>query len=123
MTSNDQYPARSALSTGLRGRCPRCGHGHLFNGYLTLAPKCESCDLDYGFIDAGDGPIVFIILFAGIVLAIAALVVQVSFHPPAWVHAVLWLPSSIALPLALLRPFKGLFVALQYVNKAREGLH
>jgi uncharacterized protein (DUF983 family) len=31
----------------LRGRCPRCGEGHLFKGYLTLRPSCEVCGLDY----------------------------------------------------------------------------
>ena len=44
------------IGRGLRGRCPRCGDGHLFKGFLSLRPKCEHCGLDYGFADSGDGP-------------------------------------------------------------------
>ena len=35
----DRRPIAAApIPTGLRGRCPRCGEGHLFKGFLTLAP-------------------------------------------------------------------------------------
>lgn len=121
MTKIDPYPPQPAFSTGVRCKCPRCGRGRLFDGYLALAKRCPVCDLDYGFADSGDGPMVFIILIAGFVIAAAALFVEVSYQPPYWLHAVLWIPLAIALPLVLLRPFKGVFVALQYVNKARES--
>ena len=49
-----------AIRAGLRCRCPRCGKGKLFAGFLTLRPRCEVCGLDYGFADSGDGPAVFI---------------------------------------------------------------
>ena len=39
--------SQSIWRCGMRGRCPRCGHGKLFNGFLTLAPKCNACGLDY----------------------------------------------------------------------------
>ncbi|WP_238178864.1 DUF983 domain-containing protein, partial [Methylobacterium dankookense] len=47
---------RSPLSVGLRCRCPRCGEGRLFDGFITLKPGCEACGLDYGFADPADGP-------------------------------------------------------------------
>ena len=82
---------------GLLGRCPRCGSGRLFSGFLTLAPKCSSCDLDFSFIDAGDGPAVFVILIVGFVVMAAALYTEVKFRPPIWLHLTLWLPLVIAL--------------------------
>ncbi|MDR3493572.1 MAG: DUF983 domain-containing protein [Ancalomicrobiaceae bacterium] len=109
------------IVAGALGRCPRCGGAKLFSGYLHLAPKCEACGLDYGFIDAGDGPAVFVILIVGFVVMAAALVTEVKLHPPIWLHMVLWLPLVVVLALGLLRPLKGILIALQFTHKAREG--
>ena len=106
---------------GMVGRCPACGEGELFRGYLTLADRCKSCGLNYGFADAGDGAIVFVILVAGFILVGGALFVEVRYSPPYWLHALLWGPLAILVPLGLLRPFKGVLVALQFKHKAQEG--
>lgn len=119
MSAND--PAISPYAAGLRGRCPRCGEGKLFKGYLDLAPRCDRCDLDYAFADSGDGPAVFVILIAGFVVVGAALAVEMIWRPDYWVHAVLWLPLLLILTFGLLRPLKGLLVTLQYHHKAEEG--
>jgi len=111
----------SPYATGLAGRCPRCGEGALFDGFLKLKPRCSVCGLDYKFADSADGPAVFIMLIAGFVVLGAALYVEIAYEPPIWLHLVIWLPLAIAICLALLRPMKGLAVALQYVNKAEEG--
>ena len=108
------------LLTGMTCRCPRCGKGKLFDGFLQPAAACAACGLDYGFIDSGDGPAVFIIFVAGAIIMIAALVVDALFHPPAYVHLMLWIPATIGLCLALLRPFKATMIALQYRNDAGE---
>jgi uncharacterized protein (DUF983 family) len=109
------------IGRGLRGRCPRCGVGHLFQGFLTLRPRCEHCGLDYNFADAGDGPAVFVILIGGFIVVFAALVTEIVYSPPYWVHAALWLPLILILTLGPLRPMKGLLIALQYHHKAQEG--
>jgi uncharacterized protein (DUF983 family) len=112
---------RNTISVGLACRCPRCGEGNLFAGFLTLAPKCTVCGLDYGFVDSGDGPAVFVILFAGIIVVAAALIVEVLYQPSFLIHAALWLPLTLLTTIAPLRPVKGLMVALQYHHKAAEG--
>ena len=73
-----RYPPISAISTGLAGRCPRCGDGRLFQGFLTVAPKCEVCGLDFGFADSGDGPAVFVTLIAGFLVVGLALIVDMT---------------------------------------------
>ena len=93
------YQDQSPLATGLRGRCPRCGEGHLFDGFLTVKPRCSACGLDLSFADARDG----------------------RYEPPFWVHAVIFGPLVLAVCLGLLRPMKGVMVALQYRHGAREG--
>ena len=60
---------------GLACKCPRCGKGKLYQGFLTLRPACENCGLDYAFIDSGDGPAVFIIMIAGAIVVGCALIV------------------------------------------------
>ena len=114
-------PPISPYSAGLRGRCPRCGKGRLFNGYLTPARRCESCQLDFSFADSGDGPAVFVILIAGFIVVFAAMLVEILWRPPYWLHAALWLPLILLTTLGLLRPAKGLMIALQYHHKAEEG--
>ena len=111
---------QSALR-GLACKCPRCGEGKLFTGFLTLRAKCDACGLDYAFIDAGDGPAVFIILIAGAIVVATALIVEVKYAPPYWVHAALWLPLILAVTLWPLRAMKSLLIALQFHHKAAEG--
>jgi uncharacterized protein (DUF983 family) len=109
------------IAKGLRGCCPRCGEGKLFQGFLRLRPACEHCGLDFGFADAGDGPAVFVILIGGAIVVFAALITEVVYQPPYWLHAALWLPLILLVTLAPLRPIKGLMIALQYHHKAAEG--
>ena len=114
-------PTALPIGRGLRGRCPACGQGRLFQGFLGLRPACEHCGLDYGFADAGDGPAVFAILIGGAIVVFAALMTEVAYRPPYWLHAALWLPLILIVTLAPLRPIKGLLIALQYHHKAAEG--
>jgi uncharacterized protein (DUF983 family) len=109
------------IKRGLLGRCPRCGEGKLFDGFLTLRPACNKCGLDYSFADAGDGPAVFVILIGGALVVLAALFTEVVYQPPYWVHAVLWVPLILIVTLAHLRMLKGLLIALQYHHKAAPG--
>jgi uncharacterized protein (DUF983 family) len=106
---------------GIACKCPRCGKGRLFAGFLNLRPSCEACGLDYAFIDTGDGPAVFIIMIAGAIVVACALIVEVKYQPPFWVHAVLWLPLILATTLLPLRAMKSLLIALQFHHKATPG--
>lgn len=128
-SSEDREPHRDQaiwapvgpVSAGLGGRCPRCGEGRLFSGFLTVGRGCSNCGLDYGFADAGDGPAVFVILIIGFIVVGLALWMEVSFNPPLWLHFLLWIPLTLVLSLVSLRLIKGLLIALQYRNKAEEG--
>ena len=106
---------------GLLGRCPRCGEGKLFQGFLTLRSRCTKCGLDFDFADAGDGPAVFVILIGGALVVFAALITEVVYQPPYWLHAALWLPLVLLVTLGPLRAIKGLLIALQFHHKAAPG--
>lgn len=118
---NETWPALPPLQTGLRGRCPRCGQGHLFNGFLKLAPRCEVCDLDYSFADPADGPAFFVMMFGCVPAVIFALWIEMAYAAPFWVHLVTSLPVLLLTCIPPLRPLKGWLVASQYFYKAEEG--
>ena len=115
------YPPRSPYETGLAGKCPRCGRGDLFVGYLKVAASCDSCQLDYAKADSGDGPAVFVIFIVGFVAVATAFTVRFGFDAPAWLALALSIGLGTFLILVMLRPLKGVMIALQYANKAREG--
>ena len=120
MTDQTITTLSGSIFAGLRCACPRCGKGKLFQEFLTLRPSCEVCGLDYSFADSGDGPAVFIMFLAGFIVVGAALVTEVVYRPPYWVHAALWLPLIVIVTLGPLRPMKGLLIALQYHHRAAE---
>lgn len=111
----------SELAAGLGCRCPRCGKGELFQGFVSLRDRCSACGLDYAMADSGDGPAVFIILIVGAIVVLLAVLTEIWVMPPYWVHAVLWPPLILGLSLGLLRPAKALMIALQYRHQASEG--
>lgn len=111
----------SPFAAGLFCKCPRCGEGDLFSGYLKLAPRCESCGLDFDFADSGDGPSIFVIFAVGPIVVILALITDTLFHLAPWMHLVLWIPTILVLTLLLLRPFKAVMIALQYQRGAGQG--
>ena len=113
-------PAPSVVSAALRSVCPRCGRGPLYDGFLTLRDACPSCGLDYRRFDSGDGPAFFIMLGVGALVVAAALITEVKYQPPYWVHLVLWLPMILILSFGLLRPAKAAMIALQFRHKAEE---
>ena len=47
MTASRTTLIRTALSRGLRRRCPHCGEGRLFSGWSRHLQKCSICGLVY----------------------------------------------------------------------------
>ncbi|MBB4274511.1 DUF983 domain-containing protein [Rhizobium mongolense] len=115
------FPPVDPVRTGMRGCCPRCGQGKLFDGVLAVKPRCAACDLDYSFADSGDGPAVFVILIVGFIIIGSVLWLEVNYSPPIWLHILLFGPLTIALSLVALRWCKGILIAMQYRHNAREG--
>jgi len=111
----------TALKASVLGICPRCGQAPLFDGYLSIGKNCSHCGLDYSIFDVGDGATVFVILIAGFIVCGAALVVEVKYSPPYWVHALIWLPLIAILVLGGLHFVKATLMVLQYKNRAGEG--
>ncbi len=114
-------PPPALLDTAVRGLCPRCGAPGLFAGFLRFADRCAACGLDYRAFNVGDGAAAFLILIVGAIVSLCAILVELRFSPPFVVHVILWIPLVLVLTVGLLRLAKGLLLALEYKNAAREG--
>lgn len=121
MSDNNHYPDLSPISTGLAGKCPRCGRGKIFKGFLTVADKCNSCGLDFSFANAGDAATWFVMVIGSILAMGSTLYVEFTYQPAYWVHALVAIPMAVGVPLLLLRPVKGFFIAQQYKRDAAPG--
>jgi uncharacterized protein (DUF983 family) len=113
--------ATTPFGLGIRGLCPSCQQGSIFDGYLRLAKNCPHCGLDLSFADPADGPAFFTMSIVSFPLTGFAVWLELAFHAPYWVHVFTTLPLAVLSCLALLRPLKGWLVCAQYLNKAEQG--
>ena len=109
------------LDVALRGLCPRCGSKTLFDGLIRFALRCRLCALDFSAFNVGDGPAAFLTLIIGAIVTLLAILTELAFQPPVWVHLILWIPLTLALVLGALRISKAALLALEYRHRAREG--
>lgn len=108
-----------ALARGLAMKCPRCAEAPLFDRYLKVTDRCRACGEEMFHHQADDYPAYLVIFIVGKLLFAAVLAVELTYHPPTWVHLSIWIPLVVAGVLALLQPVKGAVVALQW----KLGLH
>ena len=120
MTKEGGVTDPSPLARTLKGTCPRCGQGPLFQNIVRFAPNCRACGLDFDSFNVGDGPAAFLILIVGAILTVLAVVFDLKVSPPWWVHLV-WIPVGLALTLGGLRLAKSALIAQEYAHRAREG--
>lgn len=105
-------PMSTAMLRGLRGECPCCGTPGLFNGWLRVSDTCRSCDAPLGQVRADDAPPYFTIFAVGHVIVPGMLWLEKAHAPDLWIHAAIWLPLTLAMSLALMRPIKGATIGL-----------
>lgn len=100
----------------LRGDCPRCGKGHIFKSKfgLEIVPECTDCHLPLADNDSGDGPAVFLIFILGFSIVPLAVLFDLWFAWPLWVHAIVWSIIGLGMTIGMLRPAKAYILILQY---------
>jgi uncharacterized protein (DUF983 family) len=114
---SSERPARNVFGALVRGflcRCPNCGKGSLFRGYLKPKLACTVCGEDLSHQRADDAPPYFTMVLVGHLVVPVMLAVSLSVDWSTTTHLALWLPLTLALTLALLRPVKGATIALQW---------
>ncbi|MEK6542157.1 MAG: DUF983 domain-containing protein [Pseudomonadota bacterium] len=112
---------RSLSESALLGLCPACGARGLFSGVVRFSDRCGTCGLDYSSYNVGDGPAALLIMLVGAIVVTGAVSLQLSQHPPFWVHILLWVPISTALVVGLLRVAKAALLITEHRRQARDG--
>ncbi|MFC3125688.1 DUF983 domain-containing protein [Pseudoroseomonas globiformis] len=92
---------------GARNRCPICGEGHVFQGYLRIVPECSVCHAPLGRVRADDAPPYFTLFIVAHILVPPIFWIEKAYQPPMWLHMVVWLPLFALICVAMLRPVKG----------------
>lgn len=110
------------LQAGLKGLCPRCGAATLFGRHwIKFEPSCRACGLDISAFNVGDGPAAFLTLILGTIIMALAIWLELTLHPPLWVHLLIWLPVTFLGVVGSLRLAKGALLSAEYRNRAAEG--
>lgn len=107
---------RSAMLRGALGRCPACGKGRLFTGYLTVNHQCTSCGEELHHQRADDGPAYMTILLVSHLGAPLLLAVYMMYRPSAMSMLIGFSLGAIVLSLALLPRIKGAFIGFQWAR-------
>jgi len=117
----DDYPPLPPMTTGPAGKCPRCGQGSIFKGFISLKERCEVCGLDLTFADAADGPAFFVMLVASVPILGIVLWLVLGVGVSYWLTAILAIPLIVIFAILPIRPIKGWLVSSQYFHKAEQG--
>lgn len=103
-------PFKTGFLRGLGQRCPDCGRGRLFRGYLKITPTCEACGHDLSAYRADDGPAYFTILLVGHLVIAPTFFFPIVWEASPWVVVPAALTLLTTLILLLLPRIKGAFV-------------
>ena len=109
----------TGLRRGLRRKCPNCGHGFAFNGYLALRSQCEVCEHPIGEYRCDDAPPYFTIFLVGHIVVGGALTMEQSMSPSLALQLSVWLPTTVILCLAILPFIKGAILGAQWAMKIK----
>lgn len=121
MTDPTPVSSPAIAEVALKGLCPRCGRPLLFAGWVNFADRCSGCGLDFTRFNVGDGPAAFLTLILGALVVAGAITLELTLHPPLWLHMLIWIPVTAAGVIWSLRVAKAALLAAEYRNAAREG--
>ena len=120
MTQNDsieERPAKPAMWRGFKRRCPNCGKGKMFHGYLKVTDSCATCGQELHHHRADDGPAYLTILIVGHIMAPLIHVLFTKYRPEPLMFASLLTVGVVALSLYLLPRLKGVVVGIQWAKR------
>lgn len=113
----DDRPTKPAMLRGLRRRCPNCGEGMLFEGYLKVVDNCPVCQEPLHHHRADDGPAYLTILLLAHIIGFAIHIMWVYWRPDPLIMATILAVGAVALSLYLLPRLKGMIVGIQWARR------
>lgn len=106
-----------AMRRGAMGKCPNCGEGAMFKGYLTVQQRCPSCGEAFYHHRADDGPAYLTVLIVSHLIGPLLLIIYVAYRPEPLTMLIGFAIGALILSLILLRPIKGAMVGFQWARR------
>jgi uncharacterized protein (DUF983 family) len=110
-----------ALARGACRRCPECGQGRLFQGYLKVQPVCEDCGHENGRYRADDAPPYFTILIVGHLVIAPMLAFPFIWRWSVWHVLALTMPVLAGMTLLVLPLVKGAVIGAHWAVEPRAA--
>ena len=109
-----ERPVGQAIWRGVLCRCPHCGKGKMFTGYLKVANECNACGEELKHHRADDLPPYVAITIVGHIIIFLMLHMDMSYTISPITYVLSMIPLAIILPLIMLPSIKGAIVGLQW---------
>ena len=113
----EQRSLWQAMGRGALCKCPKCGEGNLFSGYLKVNDECPACGEALYHHRADDLPPYLAIMIVGHLLVGLMLHLEMVWHVNPVVYLYTMIPLAVILPLGLLPSIKGAVVGLQWAQR------
>ena len=113
----DDRPTGLAMRRGAMRRCPACGRGPLFEGYLKVRDHCPECGEALHHQRADDGPAYLTILIVSHLGAPILLWVFLTFQPSPMSMLICFSLGAVVLWMALFSRSKGASVGWQWARR------
>ena len=107
-------PLWQSIKRGFLCRCPNCGEGKLFKGFVKTVDSCQACGEEIHHHRADDLPAYLVVVIVGHIVVGAFMGVEATSTLSTWQHLAIWVPLTILMSIALLKPTKGAVVGLQW---------
>ncbi len=106
--------AGQAAWRGMRGLCPHCGKGRLFQSFLKVNEFCPECREAMHHHRADDAPPYIVITIVGHIIVAGVLWLERGYQLDIWIQMLLWVPLTVLLSLVLIQPVKGALIGVQW---------
>jgi len=113
----EERSVKTSLLRGWRRRCPNCGSGPVFQGYLKVRDTCPNCEQELHHHRADDGPAYLTILIVGHLMVPLIMFVFETFRPEPLMLATIFTVVCVAMSLYLLPRLKGIVISYQWAKR------
>jgi uncharacterized protein (DUF983 family) len=110
--------ALRAIGRGLRRRCPHCGQGRIFQGFIEVRDRCTSCG--FVFEERSGDTWGFWVVLDRLFLVIPVVLIMLGFATSS-LQLRLLLIGLLLIPLIATMPHRhGMAIALDYLFRRRQ---
>ncbi|ACP24870.1 conserved hypothetical protein [Sinorhizobium fredii NGR234] len=113
----EERPVGRAMKRGFLGKCPACGQGRLFRGFVKSVDACAACGERMDHHRADDFPPYIVVTIVGHLVLGGYMMTDLVLPLSTWQHLAVWAPVTLVSALALMQPVKGAVIGLQWALK------